>query len=142
MPGDSSAEAKILPIMTVEAPVASAFTISPENLIPPSAITGIFSFFATFKTSASAVICGTPIPEIILVVQIAPGPIPTRSPSAPAFINALAPSSVAIFPGITSIFGKFFLMYAVASIIGLACPCAESTIIASTPALTNALILS
>ena len=56
-----------------------------------------------------AVICGTPIPAIILVVQIEPGPIPTFIASAPASTNAKAPSGVATLPPITSISGKLFL---------------------------------
>lgn len=55
-----------------------------------------------------AVSCGTPTPEIILVVQIDPGPIPTLTASAPARIKSLAPSVVATFPAITSISHRFF----------------------------------
>ena len=46
----------------------------------------------------NAVICGTPIPATILVVQIDPGPIPTLIISAPALYNLFAASPVAIFP--------------------------------------------
>ena len=35
-----------------------------------------------------AVICGTPIPATIRVVQIEPGPIPTLTASTPALISA------------------------------------------------------
>ena len=48
---------------------------------------------------------------MILVVQIDPGPIPTLTPSAPAFTKKSAASAVAIFPTITSSFGKSFLMF-------------------------------
>src|ERR1700693_3920530 len=41
-PGDSSAPASSDPIMTRCAPAARALTMSPENLIPPSAIRGTF----------------------------------------------------------------------------------------------------
>ena len=44
--GDSRADAKNEPIMTVLAPCAKAFTISPEFFIPPSAITGTPVFLA------------------------------------------------------------------------------------------------
>ena len=39
-PGLSSVPASIDPIITLSAPAASAFTTSPEYLMPPSAITG------------------------------------------------------------------------------------------------------
>ena len=48
----------------------------------------------------TAVICGTPIPATILVVQIDPGPIPTLKAMAPASISAFAPAAVATFPEI------------------------------------------
>ena len=38
------------PIIITSAPNAIAFAMSPENLIPPSAITGILYFFATSET--------------------------------------------------------------------------------------------
>ena len=47
VPGLSSHPAKILPIIQTFAPAAIAFVISPEYLIPPSAITGIPYSFAT-----------------------------------------------------------------------------------------------
>ena len=49
----------------------------------------------------TAVICGTPTPLMIRVVQIAPGPIPTFTASAPASIRSFAPSAVAMLPAIT-----------------------------------------
>jgi hypothetical protein len=39
-----------------------------------------------------AVICGTPTPATMRVVQIDPGPIPTFTPSAPASTSAFAAS--------------------------------------------------
>ena len=89
--------------MTVCPPAAIALAISPENLIPPSAMTGISFFFKASVTSATAVICGTPTPVTTLVVQIDPGPIPTFTASAPAFTKARAPSPVATFPPIICI---------------------------------------
>ena len=45
--------------------------------MPPSAITGVFAFFATSTASMMAVSCGTPTPATMRVVQIEPGPMPT-----------------------------------------------------------------
>ena len=83
-------------------------TISPENLTPPSEITGTSP--ATETTSKTADNWGTPTPAIILVVQIEPGPTPTLTASAPALISALAPAAVATFPAPTSILGYSFLI--------------------------------
>ena len=49
-----------------------------------------------------AVICGTPTPETIRVVQIDPGPTPTLTTLTPASINALVPSPVATLPAAMS----------------------------------------
>ena len=68
----------MLPSMTLSAPAAIALAKSPENLIPPSAMTGIPFFFMLETTSAIAVIWGTPTPVTILVVQMEPGPIPDQ----------------------------------------------------------------
>jgi hypothetical protein len=86
-----------------------AFATSPENLMPPSAITGISDLAASSAHSKTAVNCGTPIPAITLVVQIEPGPIPTLIASAPASINLRVPSLVATFPPITGILYPFFI---------------------------------
>ena len=56
-------------------------------------------------TSTIAVICGTPTPDTMRVVQIEPGPMPTFTPSAPAAASALAASPVAMLPPITGISG-------------------------------------
>ena len=64
--------------------------------------------FVAFATSDIAVICGTPTPATILVVQIEPGPIPTFTASTPALIKAFAASFVAIFPAINCNLGYFF----------------------------------
>src|SRR5207253_10416078 len=60
-----------LPISTIaqSAPAASALARSPEYLMPPSAITGVFDFFASSTESRIAVICGTPTPATMRVVQ-------------------------------------------------------------------------
>ena len=82
------------------APAAIAFAISPEYLIPPSAITGIPYLLATSYEFIIAVICGTPIPATTRVVQIEPGPIPILTQSTPALIKASVAAPVATFPAI------------------------------------------
>ena len=54
-PGVSSVPAKREPIIAKSAPPAMAFAKSPENFIPPSAITGIEFFFASSTQSIIAV---------------------------------------------------------------------------------------
>ena len=53
---------------------------------------------ASSAQSRIAVICGTPTPATIRVVQIDPGPIPTFTASAPASISARVASAVATLP--------------------------------------------
>ena len=60
--------------MTELAPAAMAFTMSPENLIPPSAMTGTSALAQARAASAMAVIWGMPAPETTRVVQMEPGP--------------------------------------------------------------------
>jgi len=91
--------------MTHDAPAANALAISPEKRIPPSAITGMPVPSNASTASEIAVICGTPTPVTIRVVQIEPGPIPTLTALQPAATNALAPSPVATFPPIISRLG-------------------------------------
>ena len=141
-PGASSTPAIMEPSITVLAPPTNALTISPEYLIPPSAIRGILFLCVTSATSIIAVSWGTPIPAIILVVHIEPGPIPTLTASAPASINACAAAPVAIFPITTSKLGKEDLTDFKTSITPLVCPCAVSIIIASTETFTRAETLS
>ena len=69
--------------------------------MPPSAINGVGEFFIASLIDNIAVICGTPIPAMILVVHMEPGPIPILIASAPASSKATAPSGVATFPAIT-----------------------------------------
>src|SRR5213083_2483910 len=88
-PGLSSVPASIEPIITLAAPAASAFTTSPEYLMPPSAITGTSP--APSTASTMAVICGTPTPVTTRVVQIEPGPTPTFTASTPRSTSARAP---------------------------------------------------
>ena len=82
------------------APAAIALAMSPENLMPPSAMTGTSLSFRADTTLAIAEICGTPTPVTILVVHIEPGPMPTLMASAPASTNFEAPAPVATFPAI------------------------------------------
>src|SRR5512141_3279612 len=96
--------------MTEEAPAASTFVMSPENLMPPSAMTGMPDLSASLQQSMTAVICGTPAPDTTRVVQMEPGPMPTLTQSAPALMRSLAASAVAMLPATTSRSGYFFLM--------------------------------
>ena len=137
-PGDSSVPANREPSITAPAPLAIAFTISPESLIPPSAMIATLCFLATSYTLYIADSCGTPTPATTLVVQIEPGPTPTFSTFAPAFIKSSAASAVTIFPPTISKSGKFCLISFILSKTPLECPCAESTAMISTPASTNA----
>src|SRR6266568_3276753 len=79
-----------------------AFAMSPECWIPPSAQMGMPCRSAASAQSKTAVICGIPAPATIRVVQIAPGPIPTLTQSAPAAISSSVPSAVATLPAMTS----------------------------------------
>ena len=78
-----------------------AFTKSPLYRIPPSAITGTPVPSSAFEHSIIALNCGAPIPAIIRVVQIDPGPTPTLTASAPLSAKYFAASAVATFPTIT-----------------------------------------
>ncbi len=81
------------PIITASAPQAIALAISPPVLIPPSAMTWQYipvssrCLILAAVASAMAVACGTPIPRTPLVVQAAPGPTPTKTPTAPVLIR-------------------------------------------------------
>ena len=102
-PGDSFVPASSEPTITQSAPTASAFAMSPDDLIPPSAMIGTPALSATLNTSVIEVTLGTPNPVLTLVVQREPPPIPTLRPSAPQAIRSSAASVVAIFPAITSV---------------------------------------
>ena len=64
---------------------------------------GILFLPVTLAQLIIADICGKPAPEITLVVQIAPGPMPTLTAFAPAAIKSSAALAVAILPAITAI---------------------------------------
>src|SRR5262249_61719186 len=97
-PGDSSVPANRDPIMTLEAPAASALVMSPEYLMPPSAITGIFASAAVREASMMAVGCGTPAPVTVRGVQVDPGPTPALTASTPRSRRARAPDAVPTLP--------------------------------------------
>src|SRR5699024_6702401 len=121
-PGLSSVPASKLPNITACPPADNALMMSPENLIPPSAIIDLPCFRASVAQSYTAVICGTPTPATTRVVQIEPGPIPTLTTSAPASYNALVPAAVATFPATNVTCGNFSLMCLTCSKTPLECP--------------------
>src|ERR1035438_5707231 len=131
-PGLSSVPANRLPIMTASAPAAMALVMSPENLMPPSAINGTPAGPVAREHSAIAVSCGTPAPETTRVVQIDPGPIPTLMPSTPSEINSQAPSYVATFPVMSCTSGRARLSAFTAAMTRSVCPWAVSMASTST----------
>ena len=86
--------------MTLSAPAASAFTMSPEYRMPPSAMMGT-SPSTPSTASMIAVSWGSPTPVTTRVVQMEPGPTPTFTASTPRSSSALAPSTVPTFPPTT-----------------------------------------
>ena len=52
-------------------------------------------------TFATALICGTPTPAMMRVVQIDPGPMPTFTASAPCLTRSSAASAVTMLPPMT-----------------------------------------
>ena len=141
-PGDSSVPARRFPNMTELAPAAMALVMSPEYLIPPSAIRGISFSLVMRKTSEIAVICGIPAPEIIRVVQIEPGPTPTFTASTPSAMSSLAASVVPMFPAMSSWSGSSFFIIFTVSMTFWEWPWAVSITNTSTFAWTKALALS
>ena len=99
---------------------------------------GILYFFATEYASMTAVICGTPMPATIRVVQMEPGPIPTLTQSAPALMRSSVPFAVATLPTMTCRSGYAALISFVARRTFADWPCALSTTTQSTCALTSA----
>ena len=105
--------------MITEAPATKALTISPLYLIPPSAIIGTPLPLTAAEASIMALSCGTPIPAIIRVVQILPGPTPTFMPSTPVSNSALAAAPVAILPAIISVVLNMVFAFLISSITPL-----------------------
>ncbi len=135
-PGASSSPASILPSITALPPATIALTMSPLNLMPPSAITDMPCLRAVWAHSNIAEICGMPAPEMTRVVQMEPAPTPTLIASAPALISDSAPSAVTTLPAKTGRSFHALLMRCTASSTPLECPWAVSIVTASTPALT------
>ncbi len=137
-PGLSSVPAKREPIITASAPAAIALLMSPEYLMPPSAMTGMPKRAAASAQSMMAVIWGTPAPETTRVVQIEPGPMPTLTASAPASARSATASAVATFPAMSGTVGNLALKRRTASSTPVECPWAVSMATMSTPADTRA----
>ena len=95
--------------------------------MPPSAISGTPLPWSALATVSMAMICGTPTPVTMRVVQIEPGPMPTLTASAPASTSASAAAPVAMLPPITSTCGKLCLTQRTRSITPSLWPCAVST---------------
>ena len=87
--------------MTVRAPAPMALAMSPDSWMPPSAQIGMPYLSAASAQSNTAVICGIPAPATTRVVQIAPGPTPTFTQSAPAAMRSSVPSAVTTLPAMT-----------------------------------------
>ncbi len=128
--------------MTQDAPAAIALAMSPEKRIPPSAITGIPVPSSAVTASETAVICGTPTPVTIRVVQIEPGPIPTLTALTPAATSASAPAPVATLPPTISRSGYLARVSRIRDSTPSEWPCEESISSTSTPAATSASIRS
>ena len=105
-PGDSWVPANHEPIITCEAPAASASATSRGCRTPPSAQTCLPSSRAASAHSSTALNCGRPTPVIIRVVHIAPGPTPTLTMSAPASTRSWTPSAETTLPATTGTSGS------------------------------------
>ena len=124
--------------MTTLPPAARALTMSPEYLMPPSAMMGTPYLSAISADCMMAVICGTPMPATTRVVQMLPGPMPTLTQSAPALMRASVPSAVATLPAIRPTSGKCSFTRRTQRMMLALWPWAESSTSASTPAETSA----
>ena len=122
-----------------DAPPARAFARSPENLMPPSAITGTPCLSASSAQAMTAASCGTPTPATIRVVQIEPGPMPTLIESAPASISALVASAVATLPATMRVELLSRFTRSTAALTCTEWPCAVSMTSRSTPASISAI---
>ena len=86
------------PHITKSAPAARALTISPEVLIPPSAM--ILTSLSVLAQSKMVWRPGRPCPVTIRVEQMEPPPMLHRTALAPQSATSLMPSSVQTFPAI------------------------------------------
>ena len=112
--------------MTQLAPAAMALVMSPEYLMPPSAMTGTSLSRVARAASAMAVICGTPAPVTTRVVQMEPGPMPTLmrvGAGSRQFAGAFEGADVA---GDEIDFRELRLDSRMASSTRVECPCALS----------------
>src|SRR5439155_20341398 len=100
-PGDSYVPASQEPIITADAPAATARATSRGWRTPPSAQIRTPSSRPAAEHSNTAENCGRPTPVIIRVVHIAPGPTPTLTMSAPAAARSRTPSAVTTLPATT-----------------------------------------
>ena len=123
-----------LPTITLSAPAPIAFTTSPLVRMPPSAMAGTPCSRQAAEVSSTAENCGTPTPATTRVVQMLPGPMPIFTASAPAAINASAPSGVATLPATTCTALLMCLIRSTAPITPAEWPCAVSITSTSTPA--------
>ncbi len=126
------------PSITVEAPATIALTMSPENVMPPSAMIGMSSWRPCCEANQTADSCGMPAPDTTRVVQIDPAPTPTLIASAPARASASTPSSVTTLPAVTGRSGHEPLIRSIALTTLAEWPWAVSIDTASTPIATSA----
>jgi hypothetical protein len=124
--------------MTAPAPSASALTMWPTLLTPPSAMTGTPKWAANSATAYTAVACGRPTAMTSCVMQMLPEPMPTRRPSAPAPMSCAACSRVTTLPAITSSAGNVALHQRTMSSWNTLFPCELSSTTMSSPAATSA----
>ena len=85
--------------------------------MPPSAMMGMPYLLAISALSITAVICGTPTPATTRVVQMEPGPMPTLTQSAPAWMSASVAAAVATLPAMSCASGYFALIFFTASMM-------------------------
>lgn len=71
-------------LTTAAAPALKAFTMCPDEEIPPSAMIGTPNRDANRETLKIADICARPTAQTSCVVQMEPDPIPILNPSTPA----------------------------------------------------------
>ena len=138
-PADSYVPANHDPIITFEAPAASASATSrgmPDPAVGPDVAP---SRLASAAHSSTAENCGRPTPVIIRVVHIAPGPTPTLTMSAPASTRSSTPAAVTTLPATTGAEGESPRTASSALIIFSWWPCAVSTTSTSTPASSSSL---
>jgi hypothetical protein len=130
------------PIITAEAPAASASATSRGYRTPPSAQTCAPRVAASDAHSSTAENCGRPTPVIIRVVHIAPGPTPTLTMSAPAATRSATPPAVTTFPATIGTDGASARTARSAAAIFSWWPCAVSTTRMSAPASSSSLALA